>query len=104
MIAADALLALGNHGFVFWCGIALWGVHMALTQGLLARMVADAAPADLRGTAYGLFNLMSGLALLLASVLAGLLWEVFGAASTFVASAAISAATLAVLGWRSRFA
>ena len=104
LIAADALLALRNHGLVFWCGIALWGVHMALTQGLLARMVADAAPADLRGTAYGLFNLMSGLALLLASGVAGLLWEVFGAASTFIAGAVISALTLLLLGWRSRFA
>ena len=104
LIAADALLALGNHGLVFWSGILLWGVHMALTQGLLARMVADAAPAHLRGTAYGLFNLMSGLAMLLASASAGLLWEVLGAASTFIAGAVICAATLLVLGWRRRFA
>jgi MFS family permease len=63
-------------------------------------MVADTAPADLRGTAYGFFNLMSGLAMLLASVLAGLMWDKFGAASTFYSGAAICMLALAVLGWR----
>ena len=66
LIAADALLAISNSGVIFWAGVALWGLHMAMTQGLLAAMVADTAPADLRGTAYGFFNLLSGLALLLA--------------------------------------
>ena len=71
LIAADALLAYSNSGGVFWAGVALWGLHMAMTQGLLATMVADVAPADLGGTAYGFFNLLSGLAMLVASGLAG---------------------------------
>lgn len=75
LIAADLALAWGDHGWYVLFGVALWGIHMGITQGLLARMVADAAPADLRGTAFGLFNLVSGVAMLLASVLAGLLWD-----------------------------
>ena len=81
-------------------GISLWGVHMGMTQGLLARMVADTAPDDLRGTAYGFFNLVSGLAMLFASVLAGLLWETFGSAATFYAGAALCIAALVLLGAR----
>ena len=75
LIAADLVLAFGNHWSTVVLGVALWGLHMGMTQGLLATMVADAAPADLRGTAYGFFNLVSGVALLVASVLAGLLWD-----------------------------
>jgi MFS family permease len=101
LIAADALLAWRNQGAVLWTGIALWGLHMAMTQGLLATMVADTAPDDLRGTAYGFFNLMSGLALLLASVVAGLLWDQLGASVTFIAGAVFSGATLVLLWWRS---
>ncbi len=100
LIAADALLAWRNQGAALWAGIALWGLHMAMTQGLLATMVADTAPQDLRGTAYGFFNLMSGLALLLASVVAGLLWDQLGASVTFVAGAVFSGATLVLLWWR----
>jgi len=100
LIAADALLAWRNQGAVLWAGIALWGLHMAMTQGLLATMVADTAPDDLRGTAYGFFNLMSGLALLLASVVAGLLWDQLGASVTFIASAVFSVVTLVLLWWR----
>jgi MFS family permease len=81
-------------------GVSLWGVHMGITQGLLSRMVADTAPADLRGTAFGFFNLMSGLAMLLASVLAGVLWQTLGAASTFYGGALISVLALGALGWR----
>ena len=95
LIAADGLLALGNSGTLLWAGIGLWGLHMAMTQGLLATMVADTAPPDLRGTAYGFFNLVSGLALLLASGLAGLLWDHWGAPATFLAGAAFSALALA---------
>ena len=87
LIAADLVLAADNHWTTVLLGVALWGVHLGITQGLLARMVADVAPADLRGTAYGFFNLMSGLAMLLASVLAGFLWDRFGAALTFYAGA-----------------
>jgi MFS family permease len=88
LIAADLVLAQSNHWAVVLAGVALWGVHMGITQGLLASMVAGTAPADLRGTAYGFFNLMSGLALLVASVVAGLLWDQLGAAFTFYAGAA----------------
>ena len=100
LIVADGLLACGSGWPWVVSGVALWGMHMGTTQGLLARMVADAAPADLRGTAYGWFNLASGLALLAASVTAGWLWDAFGARSTFVAGAAFSALALLVLALR----
>ena len=96
LIAADALLAFSDRGAPAWLGIALWGLHMAMTQGLLATMVADTAPADLRGTAFGMFNLVSGVALLVASGLAGLLWDRLGASATF--GAGILFATLALTG------
>jgi MFS family permease len=70
---------------------------MGMTQGLLATMVADAAPADLRGTAYGFFNLVAGLAMLVASALAGLLWDSYGAALTFMAGAGFSALALVAI-------
>jgi MFS family permease len=75
---------------------------MGMTQGLLAAMVADTAPADLRGTAYGFFNLVSGLAMLLASVVAGLLWDHVGAEATFLAGAAFAVLALAGMAWRQR--
>ena len=87
LIAADLVLATNDHWTTVLAGVALWGVHMGITQGLLARMVADVTPADLRGTGYGFFNLMSGLAMLVASVLAGLLWDRLGAVYTFYAGA-----------------
>ena len=102
LIAADLLLAASAAGPLLWGGIALWGLHMAMTQGLLSAMVAHASPADLRGTAFGFFNLMSGLALLLASGVAGLLWDQWGAPVTFLAGAAFSAAALSVLAVRLR--
>jgi MFS family permease len=87
LIASDVLLAraAGLPGLL--AGVALWGIHMGMTQGLLAAMVADTAPAPLRGTAYGVFNLASGLAMLLASVVAGGLWDAFGPGATFWAGA-----------------
>jgi MFS family permease len=97
LIGADLLLAASAAGPLLWGGIALWGLHMAMTQGLLSAMVAHASPADLRGTAFGFFNLMSGVALLLASGLAGLLWDQWGAPVTFLAGAAISMVALSVL-------
>jgi MFS family permease len=100
LIAADLVLASSDHWSVVLAGVALWGVHMGMTQGLLATMVADLAPADLRGTAFGFFNLVSGLAMLLASVLAGLLWDQFGASFTFYAGAIFCAIALAGLGWQ----
>lgn len=87
LVAADLVLAINDHWAVVLIGVALWGLHMGITQGLLATMVADTAPADLRGTAYGVFNLASGIAMLISSVLAGLLWDRLGASSTFYAGA-----------------
>jgi MFS family permease len=101
LIGADVLLAAGNDWRWVWAGVTLWGLHLGITQGLLATMVADAAPEDLRGTAFGLFNLVAGLAMLVASVLAGLLWDVFGAPMTFAAGAAFSAVTAAAILLRS---
>jgi len=78
-------------------GVALWGLHMGMTQGLLAALVADAAPVNLRGTAYGMFNLVSGLALLAASVVAGGLWDAFGSRTTFLAGAGFAIVALLAL-------
>lgn len=100
LVAADLLLAWRAEGPVLWAGIALWGLHMAMTQGLLATLVAQTAPADLRGTAFGFFNLVSGVALLVASGLAGLLWDWRGPATTFVTGAALAVGALALLGLR----
>jgi MFS family permease len=83
-LAADLALAIDDNWLMIFVGVSLWGVHLAATQGLLARMVADTSPSDLRGTAYGFFNLMSGLAMFVASALAGVLWDQFGAAFTFL--------------------
>lgn len=95
LIAADLALAfLPSIGGVLF-GVALWGAHMGVTQGLLSALVADAAPDRLRGTAFGLFNLATGLTLLLASTLAGVLWSRFGAPTTFLAGAAFCALALA---------
>ncbi|GAB4115385.1 MAG: MFS transporter [Sideroxydans sp.] len=100
LIAADLVLATDDHWTTVLLGVALWGVHLGITQGLLARMVADATPADLRGTAYGFFNLVSGVAMLVASVLAGLLWDKFGAAFTFYAGAMFCVIAAIGLVWR----
>lgn len=102
LIAADLVLASSAHWATVLAGVALWGVHMGMTQGLLATMVADTAPADLRGTAFGFFNLVSGVAMLLASAVAGLLWDQLGAASTFYSGALLSGVALLGLLWRRR--
>jgi MFS family permease len=102
LIAADIVLAASAHWTVVLAGVALWGVHMGMTQGLLATMIAHSAPPDLRGTAYGLFNLMSGLAMLLASVVAGILWDSVGPDATFYAGAAFSVLSILGLGWGTR--
>ena len=88
LIAADLLLATSNHWSVVLAGVMVWGIHMGMTQGLLAAMIADTAPHDLRGTAYGFFNLCSGLAMLIASVAAGFLWDRYGPATTFLTGGA----------------
>lgn len=101
LFAADLVLATIDHWGGVLLGVALWGVHMGMTQGLLAAMVAHTAPANLRGTAFGLFNLVSGLAMLAASIIAGLLWDRLGAAVTFYAGAGFCVVTLlAVLLWK----
>ena len=104
LVAADLVLATNEHWTTVLLGVALWGVHLGITQGLLARMVADTTPADLRGTAYGFFNLVSGMAMLVASVLAGLLWDRLGASFTFYAGAGFCVLTLVGLllrsGWK----
>jgi MFS family permease len=97
LVLADLVLAASAHWGGLLLGVALWGVHMGMTQGLLAAMVAASAPADLRGTAYGFFNLSSGVALLLASVVAGLLWQYLGPAWTFAAGAGLAGLACAVL-------
>ncbi|MPV69510.1 MFS transporter [Burkholderia sp. BE17] len=97
LIAADLVLAHGTHWGTVLVGVALWGLHMGMTQGLLATMVAQAAPSELRGTAFGVFNLLSGVATLVSSVVAGMLWDRAGAAATFYAGAVFSAATIVLL-------
>ena len=87
LILADLVLASNDHWTTVVVGVLLWGLHMGMTQGLLATMVADTAPANLRGTAYGFFNLMSGIAMLIASGIAGLLWDRLGSSFTFYAGA-----------------
>ena len=97
LIAADLVLASSQYWMALLAGVALWGLHMGMTQGLLAAMVADAAPTDLRGTAYGFFNLISGIALLIASAVAGFLWDWLGASFTFYAGAGFSVVALLLL-------
>ncbi|HKP58539.1 MAG TPA: MFS transporter [Polyangiales bacterium] len=96
LIAADVLLAYAGSPALAFAGAALWGLHMAFTQGLLSKLVANSAPAPLVGTGFGLFNLASGVALLLASVVAGVLWSSFGAPATFLGGACFAA--LAAIG------
>jgi MFS family permease len=93
LVASDLVLAAAGGIAGMMAGVVLWGLHMGLTQGLLAAMVADTAPPELRGTGFGLFNLAAGVAMLLASVVAGLLWDVAGPAATFLAGAAFTAAS-----------
>jgi MFS family permease len=89
LIGADLLLAMEPRVISVFAGAAVWGLHMGFTQGILAAMVSEAAPPTLRGTAFGVFNLACGLAVLLASALAGWLWDRFGASTTFLTGAAL---------------
>ncbi|MEJ2719613.1 MAG: MFS transporter [bacterium] len=91
LIGADIVLAVAASPWVVFIGAAFWGLHMAFTQGLLAKLVADTAPGHLRGTGFGIFNLVSGVAVLLASVIAGSLWSAFGAPAAFVTGASFAA-------------
>lgn len=94
LIVADLVLALSHSWVGIIIGVALWGVHMGMTQGLLNTMLARTAPVDLRGTAFGFFSLLSGMGLLIASLGAGLLWDIWGSASTFFAGAVMCVLTL----------
>ena len=100
IIAADIVLAAATGLWAVMAGVALWGLYMGLTSGELAALVADTAPARLRGTAFGIFNLVGGVAMLLASVLAGWLWDSYGAPAPFVASALM--ASVALVCWSAR--
>jgi MFS family permease len=94
LAAANLVLAQAAAAGAVLLGIALWGLHLGLTQGILAALVADAAPPPLRGTAFGLFNLAGGIGLLGASLLAGGLWDRFGPPSTFLAGAGLASAAM----------
>jgi MFS family permease len=97
LIVADVVLAFGSTVQMVMVGVVFWGLHMGLTQGLIAVLVADTAPPSLRGTAFGVCNFAVGAAMLIASVLAGGLWDSFGPQATFLAGAAFSAVALAGL-------
>ncbi|HEX7560003.1 MAG TPA: MFS transporter, partial [Usitatibacter sp.] len=98
LVAADVALASTRSLAGLAAGVALWGLHMGFTQGILAAMVAEAAPAPLHGTAFGAFNFASGIALLAASLIAGALWQWVGPAATFWAGAALAGIS-AALAW-----
>jgi MFS family permease len=102
LLAADLVLAFAQGMIAVAAGATLWGLHMGFTQGLFAALVADTAPPELRGTAYGVFNLTTGIALLLGSVIAGALWDWVGPQGTFLAGAAFATLTLIGLAWPRR--
>lgn len=97
LFTADVVLGFSSSIGTVFAGVALWGLHMGLTQGLLSALVADTAPSNLRGTAFGIFSLVSGVVLLAASVLAGFLWDVAGSQATFMAGAAFTALALLLM-------
>ena len=103
LVVADLVLAYAASTSAVLGGVAIWGVHMGLTQGVLAALVAETAPADLRGTAFGLFNLVCGIALLVASALAGWLWDASGPARTFEVGALFTALAWLALLLQRRF-
>jgi MFS family permease len=94
LIAADAVLAFASGVVAVMIGVVLWGIHMGLTQGVLAARIADVAPSELRGTAYGVFNLLTGVTMLAASIIAGALWDMTGPQGTFLVGAAFAALAL----------
>jgi MFS family permease len=100
LVVADVVLALSSGWAMLGLGVVLWGIHMGMTQGLLAAMIADAAPADLRGSAFGFFNLLCGIAMLFASAIAGLLWDSLGSPATFACGALFAGVALLALGRR----
>lgn len=97
LLLADVALALAHGYGLLFAGAALWGLHLGLTQGILASLVTDTAPPAYRGTAFGVFNLLSGVALLLASAMAGWLWDAYGPSATFWMGAALAALAVAAI-------
>ena len=97
LVLADLVLAQSSTFITMMLGVALWGLHMGFSQGILASLVADKAPSELKGTAFGMFNLVSGVCMLIASVLAGGLWQTVGPDSTFLAGALLAATALLLL-------
>jgi len=93
LVIADIVLARAGSASMVLIGAAIWGLHMALTQGLFSKLVADVAPAELRGTAFGVFNLVNGVAVLVASTVAGALWSRYGYSATFIGGALFAALT-----------
>lgn len=102
MIVADLFLAVADDLTFVFLGIAAWGLHMGLTQGVLSAMVAEAAPKTLRGTAFGIFNLISGIVLLAASVIAGLVWDMFGSQMTFLMGGSFAVLSILAVLWTTR--
>jgi MFS family permease len=100
LIGADIVLIVATQLSVVLMGIALWGLHLGLTQGLLSALVADTAPADLRGSAFGVFYCATGIAAVVSSVLAGVLWEQLGPPYTFGAGAIFAAIAIAAFWWQ----
>jgi len=97
LVLADLVLALSSSVITMMVGVALWGLHMGFSQGILASLVADKSPRELKGTAFGIFNLVSGVCMLMASVLAGALWQSIGSDSTFLMGAVIASTALLLL-------
>jgi MFS family permease len=97
LVMADLVLAQSGSVITMMLGVVLWGLHMGFSQGILASLVADKAPTELKGTAFGIFNLVSGICMLIASVLAGWLWQSIGSDSTFLTGALLAATALFLL-------
>ncbi|MBK5355536.1 MFS transporter [Pseudomonas sp. TH41] len=97
LVLADLVLAQSSSVMTMMLGVVLWGLHMGFSQGILASLVADKAPAELKGTAFGIFNVVSGLCMLIASVLAGWLWQSIGSDSTFLTGALLATTALLLL-------
>jgi MFS family permease len=98
LIGAYIVLAYADAIMPLLIGVVLWGLHMGFTQGILATLIADTAPAGLRGTAFGIFNLITGGVVLVGNVIAGVLWDVYGAATTFLTGAGLSVVAILALG------
>ncbi len=104
LIAADIFLAAGTGLWGIGFGILLWGLHLGMSQGLFAALIADVAPVEQRGTAFGFFNLVAGSTMFLASVIAGILWDRIGASGTFAAGGGFAALALfSLLAVRHKF-